>query len=90
LKWIRILFRCWQAGTPYQEGTYLRAVEKRCHIVDRQPRSDPHPSSANPATSPSSANPSADPRVAILSCGSTVELQLKNVAGFWKIFDAKA
>ena len=28
-KWIRILFRCWQEGVPYQEEIYLRALERR-------------------------------------------------------------
>ena len=28
-KWIRILFRCWQTNTPYNESTYLFALEKR-------------------------------------------------------------
>ncbi|HEY1438272.1 MAG TPA: transposase, partial [Casimicrobiaceae bacterium] len=28
-KWIRILYRCWQAGTPYDESTYLNALRRR-------------------------------------------------------------
>jgi transposase len=28
-KWIRIIFRCWQSRTPYDEQTYLRALAKR-------------------------------------------------------------
>ena len=28
-KWIRILFRCWQDGTPYDEGRYLQALARR-------------------------------------------------------------
>ena len=28
-KWIRILFRCWQEGTPYDEGRYLQALARR-------------------------------------------------------------
>jgi hypothetical protein len=28
-KWIRILYRCWQARTPYDETTYLNALRKR-------------------------------------------------------------
>jgi transposase len=28
-KWIRILFRCWQSRTPYDEQRYLAALEKR-------------------------------------------------------------
>jgi hypothetical protein len=29
LKWIRILYRCWQTRTPYNESTYLNALRKR-------------------------------------------------------------
>ncbi len=28
-KWIRILFRCWQTHTPYDESVYLRALQRR-------------------------------------------------------------
>jgi hypothetical protein len=28
-KWIRILFRCWQEKTPYDEAVYLMALQKR-------------------------------------------------------------
>jgi transposase len=28
-KWIRILYRCWQTSTPYNETTYLNALRKR-------------------------------------------------------------
>ncbi len=28
-KWIRILYRCWQNHTPYNESTYLNALKKR-------------------------------------------------------------
>jgi len=28
-KWIRILFRCWQSRTPYDEATYLFALKRR-------------------------------------------------------------
>jgi transposase len=28
-KWIRILYRCWQTKTPYDESTYLRALARR-------------------------------------------------------------
>lgn len=28
-KWIRILFRCWQAHTPYDEAVYLRSLQLR-------------------------------------------------------------
>jgi transposase len=28
-KWIRIVFRCWQTGTPYNESVYLAALQRR-------------------------------------------------------------
>lgn len=28
-KWIRILFRCWQARTPYDETTYTDSLGRR-------------------------------------------------------------
>jgi len=28
-KWIRILYRCWRTGKPYDESTYLKALEQR-------------------------------------------------------------
>ena len=28
-KWIRILYRCWQTGTRYDESIYLNALRKR-------------------------------------------------------------
>jgi transposase len=28
-KWIRILYRCWQTRTPYDEATYLKALQRR-------------------------------------------------------------
>ena len=28
-KWIRILYRCWQTNTPYDESRYLNALRKR-------------------------------------------------------------
>jgi transposase len=28
-KWIRIIYRCWQTGKPYNESTYLKALEHR-------------------------------------------------------------
>jgi transposase len=28
-KWIRILYRCWQTGVPYDESTYLNALRRR-------------------------------------------------------------
>jgi hypothetical protein len=28
-KWLRIMYRCWQTRTPYDESTYLIALKKR-------------------------------------------------------------
>ena len=28
-KWIRILYRCWQTRTPYNESVYLNALKRR-------------------------------------------------------------
>jgi hypothetical protein len=28
-KWIRILYRCWQERTPYDEAIYLQALHRR-------------------------------------------------------------
>ncbi len=28
-KWIRVLYRCWQTQTPYDESTYLKALKNR-------------------------------------------------------------
>ena len=28
-KWIRILYRCWQTRTPYDESVYLLALKRR-------------------------------------------------------------
>ena len=28
-EWIRILYRCWQERTPYDESTYLQALMRR-------------------------------------------------------------
>jgi len=28
-KWIRIRYRCWASGTPYDESRYLMALQKR-------------------------------------------------------------
>jgi transposase len=85
-KWIRILFRCWQSRTPYQEDIYLRAVAQRSAPADRQKVSNPRPRSA--ADAPSQAT--TDPRLGFLACGGTVDLQWKKVGGFWKISDARA
>jgi hypothetical protein len=28
-KWIRIMFRCWQDRTPYDDGRYVKSLRKR-------------------------------------------------------------
>ena len=28
-KWIRIIYRCWQSKTPYNEAAYLNALKRR-------------------------------------------------------------
>jgi len=28
-KWVRILFRCWQTSTPYDEAKYLMALKAK-------------------------------------------------------------
>ncbi len=40
-KWIRIIYRCWQTRTPYDESRYLRALKRRgsplikqTHMID--------------------------------------------------------
>jgi transposase len=35
-KWIRILFRCWQDRTPYDESTYLQALHHRSSSLIQQ------------------------------------------------------
>jgi transposase len=42
-KWVRIIWRCWQAGTCYDEAHYTRALQRRGspHV--------PHPSAAEDA-----------------------------------------
>ena len=32
-KWIRILYRCWQERTPYDESTYLQALHRRGSLL---------------------------------------------------------
>jgi hypothetical protein len=34
-KWIRILFRAWQDGKPYDEAKYLLALKKKSHHLFR-------------------------------------------------------
>jgi transposase len=35
-KWIRILYRCWETRTPYNEAVYLRALERRGSTLLKQ------------------------------------------------------
>lgn len=39
-KWIRIVFRCWQSNTPYNETTYLNALKDRGSPLLKQALSD--------------------------------------------------
>ena len=39
-KWIRVLFACWKTRTPYDEATYLRALERHHSPLTRC--LDPH------------------------------------------------
>jgi transposase len=36
-KWIRILYRCWQQRTPYDESVYLQALKRRGSSLIQQP-----------------------------------------------------
>ena len=40
-KWIRILYRCWQTRTPYDESTYLSALRLRGSPLITQPETAP-------------------------------------------------
>jgi transposase len=40
-KWIRILYRCWQTRTPYDESTYLSALRLRGSPLINQPETAP-------------------------------------------------
>jgi transposase len=40
-KWIRILFRCWHARTPYLESVYLAALQKRANPVSIKLKTPP-------------------------------------------------
>jgi len=31
-KWVRILFKCWQSRTPYNETVYMETLKKRGSI----------------------------------------------------------
>ena len=77
-KWLRILFRCWQNRTPYQEPIYQQALQRR---AGRSPGTGPTPlptAGPNaPLTAPSS-NPT-DPASALM------QLRWESVAGFFKL-----
>ena len=32
-KWIRVLYRCWQTRTPYNETVYLNVLRKRGSLL---------------------------------------------------------
>lgn len=78
-KWIRIQFRCWQSGTPYDEATYLRARESRQAPAKPQPGGSDrrHRSAGSGSSQPSF------PQLG-LACAGTVNIQFKKVGGFFK------
>ncbi|MGH7713183.1 MAG: hypothetical protein ACREOG_17970, partial [Gemmatimonadaceae bacterium] len=39
-KWIRIIWRCWQERTPYDEARYLRALTQRGSPLAIRPSSN--------------------------------------------------
>ncbi len=79
-KWIRILFRCWQARTPYCEHIYLRSLEKR-----RRAPLPPTPGKARgPAPKSSGHGPLPAKLAAPAPCANTVDFLWERVAGFWK------
>ena len=41
-KWIRILYRCWQTRTPYDEAAYLSALKNRGSPLMEKPALQPH------------------------------------------------
>lgn len=84
-KWIRIMFRCWKAGVPYQPEIFLAARQAR------RPAAGAVPSKVRPGSAPATpAIPDGYPFVPPAACGSTVEFQFKKVAGFWKYSTAGA
>jgi len=46
-KWIRVLFRCWKEGKPYEEARYLQALEQRGKL--RNPTSEASPATKSEA-----------------------------------------
>jgi transposase len=47
-KWIRIMFRCWKSGTPYQEDLYLKSLQQRRQTPAPPPSSPPQPEAPPP------------------------------------------
>jgi hypothetical protein len=77
-KWLRILYRCWQDRTPYQEEVYVQALGRR---VTRNPvpaaaPPPPHQPTPAPAVPPSPTQPPA---------ASALRLQWESCAGFFKL-----
>ena len=77
-KWLRVLYRCWQHRTPYQEQIYLQALARRASRHSAVSAASPP---AHPPTPEAAAPPSpAQPPVA-----SAVQLRWESIAGFFKL-----
>lgn len=71
-KWIRILFRCWQTRTPYQESVFLKAHQSK-QVNSVPAGTAPHPKSK--AANLSRPHP----------CGDPLNFQFQKVAGMMKL-----
>jgi transposase len=76
-KWLRILFRCWQDRTPYQEEIYLQA---RGRQASRDAAGTARPPAHPPTPERAAASSAAPPATT-----SAVQLQWESVAGFLKL-----
>lgn len=77
-KWLRILFRCWQDRTPYQEQIYQQALQRRaCRSSGAGATSLPAARPSVPLTAPSSNIQPPAP--------SPVQLRWESCAGFFKL-----
>ena len=76
-KWLRVLFRCWQDRTPYQEQIYLEALARHAsRYAAGAARPPAHPPTPEAAAAASAAQPAT---------ASAVQLQWESVAGFLKL-----
>jgi transposase len=76
-KWIRILFRCWKSGTPYDDSIFTLARIQR-HLDQNSQAGSPPSKAASKTTPPQSSFLSG------FGCGGTVNYQFKNFAGMFK------